>query len=441
MDASPAVSQFHQALTHSHAETNNQPTDLTNFLPPMTDLRPREGRSNHNSTRPVSDRVVSPSDLDRRGSRSRLKAVSVDDNCRDRPKSWHRDALVLDAKSMPAIEDSAGPEDFPASNGHCQPVSEVPLQSGAPQRSPALVNDAPQVASHDAPTPALPDFEQLAAPVMLDTLPKDNASAMLKSPNSSIDLPATRPNNSAQPAPYNSPVEDDHMVTAYPDYDIPRSQPAYNTVIPRLTPEEEDSPRHLVNGRPDLEEELEDDPLPPLHISEDDLASSGYPKRDSFVSEYLPPPPPPPPQYGSEEEEALYSPYTMSPPYEQQLPRLDPAPSVDGSTSYYMSPDEDFVSSTLDSSPTQASSSPGHTPYQNNMYAWDPTSPLNSPDTDYDQFMHRSPCQPDSVQDKDLSPLGTKSKPGYALGSSLIDQRDYQLRMQNVRPDQDPIPI
>ncbi|XP_070186964.1 pro-neuregulin-1, membrane-bound isoform-like isoform X1 [Littorina saxatilis] len=340
-------------------------------------------------------------DLERRGSgsRSRLKAVSVDDNCADRPKSWK--AEVPDSKSMPVIRDgSEGGESKEKIEmddlSHTLPPMTVsnssPGLSGSGRDGPAVVV-----------VPNLPDFlsspELMSVPVRMETQPRDNMHAQLKSPEDESCRPVVLP----------------------PDYS-PLSplleQPRWNHVQP-------DSPpiNGVLEGL-DSEGEEEEQPLPVLHISEEDL-NGNVSKPNSFESEFLPPPP----EYMQAADPAspsLSSPTSSSSPAAYPRPKnlsslLDGVyvPLVGHSPGSGSEDDSaGFLPRTLSSTEASSPTMDGGTP----SYSFDPCMDSDPNEFD-DQFMHGSP------------------KKGAGPFREAEDKQDYERRLQNVRADQEAIPI
>lgn len=399
-------------------------TTTTSAAPPPSGL-------GHRPARPVSDR--GPHDLERRGSRSRLKAVSVDDSCQDRPRSWKGGSEVPDSKSMPVITggdgdsaeaiemDTLGPR--PASSSSSPRLS---------QGEPRLSQGEPEGEQGDGGLPGfLSSFaspELMAVPVRLETQPRDNAHAQLKTPEEDSEaflLPAVLPPDSSPEGSAGVP---------------PPPPPPGRPGEPWAPGGGAEEPRPVNGVWEDWDSDGEGGPaeeslLPRLHISEEDL-NGNVPKLDSFDSDFLPPPPA---RSASQEQPAASPPSSSSSPSSPPCrPNklasppggLEPSPWEGGySPPAGRSPDSEgseeedsagllplTLSSTEASSSLTGGSPPGH------AYAFDPC--IDSDPNDFDeQFMHGSP------------------KKGVGTYPATEDKQEYERRLRNVRTDQEAIPI
>lgn len=319
--------------------------------------------------------------VERRGSRSRLKAVSVDNNCKDRPKSW-KPSEVPDSKSMPAIADGNSRVALDMGNSPRRSQTGLP-DTGHSEESPRRGEPGYENPMQGEARDEIPwggeardespwNTEDLAAPVMMETPSKANAHAQLKTP-------AVRGTNSG-PAKLFQPGE---------DFSSPH--PAF-AAFP-------------VNGvlQDSSDEDDEVSPLPPLHISEEDLNGNVAKRNDQSACRPLPPPPAYRPKGLPDQLDDSYVP-TFGVGYS---PR---SVSEEDSTGFQPL----ALNNSQDVSPSASEATPLGV-----AYAFDPCNE-SDPELD-DQFMHGSP---------------KKSVYGGA-----DDKQDYERRLRNVRTDQEAIPI
>lgn len=355
-------------------------------------------------------------DPEKRESRSRLKAVSVDDNCKDRPRSWQRSSDVPDSKSMPIITDGD-----PAEAIEMDTFGPRPTSNSSPKLSVGdNDDDSGGGGGGGSESGALPGFlsstacpELRPVPAKTERQPRDNAHAQLKTPEeeaASFTHPAVLP-----PPDY---------------YDLqeplrarqPGNQKGADPTPPGT---EEMLPVNGVQEDWDSDGDEPDTPLPLLHISEEDL-NGNVSKLDSFDSEFLPPPPLPPPERFATEPVS----HSPPPPPAHHRPKDLTTALVDGvyvppvgRSSGSLSEDDSagFLPNTLSSteagSPLLEDTPPGE------AYAFDPCT-YSDPDDLDEQFMHGSP-----------------KKGSGGLSGAEDNKQDYERRLRNVRADQEAIPI
>ncbi|KAL8561628.1 hypothetical protein ACOMHN_001360 [Nucella lapillus] len=379
--------------------------------PPLT----ANGRGKGGGGRPGSGREV-----ERRGSRSRLKAVSVDDSCKDRPPSWKGEESLAGRGEEPhhhhhPVRRGGGGGGGGQGRGWCPEVIEMddlgPRRSNSPTPSPDL-SDSP-----GDPVEGLPGFlssfsspgDRADPPIRMNTPPKDNAHAQLKTPE-----------EQSLPPP-----------SATADYDIPKPSPQPGRQVPGTAvlsaPGDGGEGGVLtLNGLlpesdSETEEEEEGKGLPLLHISEEDL-NAKLSKADSLDSRFLPSAP----AYSSEDAKSPPSGSCPTPSYNagNPPPPTHQPPKMGGCEAVIL--DGHIQDSFCDDDcggflPHAFKGLAGDPPRREAAYCFDPA--MDSDPNDIDQFMHVSP----------------KASPGGY--SSTEVQQDYERRLRNVLVDSEAIPI
>ena len=254
----------------------------------------------------------------------------------------------------------------------------------------------------------------MAVPVKMETQPRDNAHAQLKTPEE----------EEAYARPAVLPPPDSNLREPLGQQQQPGSQKGAEPASP-CTAEMLPVNGVLENWDSD-EEERADNSLPRLHISEEDL-NGNVSKMDSFDSGFLPPPlPPPPERFASEPVSPSLS--SPSPPPAHRPKNLVTVP-VDGMyvplvgrSPGSVSEDDSagLLPNTLSS--TEAGSPLTSETPQGGAYVFDPCIDSDPNDLD-EQFMHGSP------------------KKGTGSYAGAEDKQDYERRLRNVRSDQEAIPI
>jgi hypothetical protein len=279
-----------------------------------------------------------------------------------------------------------------------------------------------------------PDFHSLDVPVVMETPPRDNAHAQLK--------PALPEEDDLPEWPA---VKDDAVPRDNSTEPMDRPAGGRHNGADVFSSNKQPLPA-AVNGMnfdddDDDDEEEEDDEeknsLPKLHISEEDL-NGNVPNRFSFPSEFLPPPEPlllPPKKSTSDHYSP--SPYCMTPPYEQQLPyhnnsRGSGRPADLGHGRRKGSGDYDVPRGAVMQQQQGRSCSLGSEDGSSGL-------PFSSTVTEASSPTGRDPESPPPPPLEDSSPY--TYDPSFLHSPDADDPQDYERRMQNVKPDQDAIPI
>ncbi|XP_076459530.1 uncharacterized protein LOC143292817 isoform X2 [Babylonia areolata] len=380
----PADSPFHMDDHFPVITTSSAATHLTSHPP---------GVNGRKAGRAGSGREAR--EVERRGSRSRLKAVSVDDSCKDRPPSWRAEADVPGRETQPLV--GAGQAGSPPELIEMDDLTPSPDRPTDPRPVEEEEEESPLVEGLPGFLSSFSSPGQGEAPIKMGTPPKDNAHAQLKTPEEQSFSNSKSASDYDVPKPSAHPANVD---TAFsPDRKEAEPIPSVNS------PREPSEPRVLaINGAlPGLDSEDEEGgkTLPMLHISEEDLNRN---LSKAGTTDMLP-------LSAAAAHRPGHQPSVMA----DGVGVDGVGVGVDGRLQPTVCDDDcgGFLPHALRDSLRN--------PSPRELYSFDPA--MDSDSDDADQFMHGSP---------------KKSLGGCSAGEV---QQDYERRLRNVRTDQEPIPI